>query len=72
MKISSVLRLLPACFALLASPLLRAEEPAKADKYTARIETCEAILREFQDDDQLSIPAEVLRQAKALVIVNQV
>jgi lipid-binding SYLF domain-containing protein len=72
MKIVSVLRLLPACLALLASPFLRAEEPAKVDKYTARIETCEAILREFQADDQLSIPTEVLRQAKALVIVNQV
>ena len=72
MKIASVLRLLPACLALLAAPLLRAEDSGKVDKYTARIETCEAILREFQDDNQLAIPAEVLRQSKALVIVNQV
>lgn len=72
MKIASVLRLLPAWFALLAAPLLRAEEPAKTDKLTGRVETCEAILREFQADPQLAIPAEILRQSKALVIVNQV
>ncbi len=72
MKIASVLRLLPAWLALLAAPLLRAEEPEKADKLTGRVETCEAILREFQADPQLAIPAEILRQSKALVVVNQV
>ncbi len=66
----SLLRLLPACLALLAAPFARAE--ADTDKMTARVETCEAILREFQADPQLAIPSEVLRQAKALVIVNQV
>jgi len=72
MKIASVLRLLPAWLALLAAPLLRAEEPEKTDKLTGRVETCEAILREFQADPQLAIPAEILRQSKALAIVNQV
>lgn len=72
MKISSALRLLPACLALLAAPFLRADDQAKTDKLTARVETCEAILREFQADPQLAIAPEVLRQAKALVIVNQV
>lgn len=72
MKITSALRFLPACLALLAAPLLRAEDEPKTDKFTARIETCEAILREFQADDQIAIAPEVLRQAKALVIVNQV
>lgn len=66
------LRLLPACLALFATPLLRADDEAKIDKLTARVETCEAILREFQADPQLAIAPEVLRQSKALVIVNQV
>ena len=72
MKIASALRLLPACLALLAAPLLRADDSGKTDKYTGRVETCEAILREFQADPQLAIPGEVLRQSQALVIVNQV
>jgi lipid-binding SYLF domain-containing protein len=54
---------------LLSSVSLRA---AEGDKYLARIETCEAILREFQADPQLAIPGQVLRQAQAVVIVNQV
>jgi lipid-binding SYLF domain-containing protein len=57
--------------ALLCAPLLHAQNAA-SDRLTARIETCEAILREFQEDPQLAIPAEVLRQARAIVIVNQV
>jgi lipid-binding SYLF domain-containing protein len=57
--------------ALLCAPLLHAQNTA-SDRLTARIETCEAILREFQEDPQLAIPAEVLRQARAVVIVNQV
>lgn len=73
MKLAAVLRLLSTCLALLAAPLLHAAEPApEPDKMTARVETCEAILREFQDDPQLAIPAEILRRAQALVIVNQV
>lgn len=46
--------------------------PGTLKKFTGRIETCEAILREIQGDPQLAIPAGVLRQAKALVVVNQV
>lgn len=73
MKTTPALRFLAASLLLLVSPLLRAAEPApEPDKMTARIETCEAILREFQEDEQLAIPAEVLRRAQALVIVNQV
>ncbi len=70
MKLTAALRLLPACLALLVAPLLHAEPGS--DRMTARIETCEAILREFQADPQLAIPSEVLREAKAIVIVNQV
>ncbi len=36
-----------------------------------RIDSCEAILREFQADPDLAIPADVLHHAKAIVIVNQ-
>ena len=46
--------------------------PGSLPKFTGRIETCEAILREIQADARLAIPAGVLRQAKALVVVNQV
>ncbi|MBC8010737.1 MAG: lipid-binding SYLF domain-containing protein, partial [Burkholderiales bacterium] len=37
-----------------------------------RLATIDSILREFQSDPQLAIPAEVLREARAIVIVNQV
>lgn len=49
-----------------------AEPPPSAERLGARIATCEKILREFQADADLSIPPEVLRQARALVVVNQV
>jgi lipid-binding SYLF domain-containing protein len=55
--------------ALLAASGLRAES---GGKYLARFETCEAIIREFQDDPQIAIPPVVLKSARALVIVNQI
>ncbi len=64
-----LLGLLAACLALLAASPLHAQP---TERMTARIETTEAILREFQADPELAIPAEVLRQAQAIVIVNQV
>lgn len=42
----------------------------RADAIT-RIESCEAILREFMTDPAHAIPPSVLQQARALVIVNQ-
>lgn len=66
----SFLRLL-AIITLTIAPALHAQD-ATPDRLTARIETCEAILREFQEDPQLAIPREVLREARALVVVNQV
>ncbi|NDC75198.1 hypothetical protein EBZ70_07930 [bacterium] len=60
-----------ALFALVLGCSLQAA-PGTLKKFTGRIETCEAILREIQSDPQLAIPAGVLRQAKALVVVNQV
>jgi lipid-binding SYLF domain-containing protein len=41
------------------------------DELVKRVETCEAILREFMSDRATAIPASVLQQARALVIVNQ-
>ena len=40
-------------------------------EYVTRVETCEAILREFMGDSTTAIPAAVLQRARALVIVNQ-
>jgi len=47
-----------------SSPLTRKE-------LVTRIESCEAILREFMADPATAIPAPILQQARALVIVNQ-
>ncbi len=57
--------------ALFCAPFAGAQTDAP-DRLTARVETCEAILREFQEEPQLAIPSEVLRSARAIVIVNQV
>lgn len=47
-----------------------AQEPTRQD-YVKRIESCEAILREFMSDRETAIPPDVLRQARGLVITNQ-
>jgi lipid-binding SYLF domain-containing protein len=43
---------------------------SRADCVT-RIETCEAILQEFMSDPATAVPASILQQARAIVIVNQ-
>lgn len=45
-------------------------KPDRANLVT-RVETCEAILQEFQRDPRTAIPASVLANAKGLVIINQ-
>ncbi|MDF3059477.1 MAG: hypothetical protein K0R17_3692, partial [Rariglobus sp.] len=40
-------------------------------RFIDRVETCEAILREFQADPARAIPAEILQRAKAIVITTQ-
>ena len=55
--------------ALVAIPLLSASDERK--KLVTQIESCEAILQEFQASPATAIPPEVLRQAKGLVIVNE-
>jgi SH3 domain-containing YSC84-like protein 1 len=37
----------------------------------ARVESCEAVLQEFQREPRIAVPASVLAKAKAIVIVNQ-
>lgn len=55
--------------ALVAVPLVTAENDRK--KLVTQIQSCEAILQEFQADPATAIPVEVLQKAKALVIVNE-
>ncbi len=60
-----VLGLLTAACAL-AAP----REPSRED-YVTRIESCEAILREFMADPETAIAPEVLKRARGIVITNQ-
>ncbi len=55
--------------ALVAIPLAVHADERK--KLVTQLESCEAIFQEFQADPTTAIPAEVLRSAKALVIVNE-
>ncbi len=61
--------LLLSLVALLSPALLRAA-PTRAD-LVARVETCEAILQEFQQNRDLAIPPTVWQRAKAIIILNQ-
>ncbi|HLP06897.1 MAG TPA: lipid-binding SYLF domain-containing protein [Opitutaceae bacterium] len=55
--------------ALVAIPLALHADDRK--KLVTQLGSCEAIFQEFQADPATAIPAEVLRGAKALVIVNE-
>ena len=44
--------------------------PTRAD-YIARIESCEAVLQEFQSRSALAIPPQIWARAKAVLILNQ-
>jgi lipid-binding SYLF domain-containing protein len=55
--------------ALVAIPLVTAGDDHKT--LVTQIQSCEAILQEFQADPATAIPAQVLQQAKAIVIVNE-
>jgi len=59
------LALITAC----GAPVLRAANGH--DEYVKHIETCEAILQEFQDDPAYAIPPQVLQRARGIVIMNQ-
>ena len=62
------LLLLP-LLALLAAVSARAQ-PARSE-LVARVESCEAILQEFQSRRHLAIPPAVWQRAKAIVVLNQ-
>jgi lipid-binding SYLF domain-containing protein len=51
--------------------LFAATAEEKRRDYVTRVETCEAIIQEFMMRPETAIPASVLRQARAIVIVNQ-
>ena len=55
--------------ALFGAALVRAET-TRAD-LVARVESCEAIFQEFQNRPETAIPARVLQNAKAIIILNQ-
>jgi len=61
--------LLLSIVALFGAAAVRAET-TRADLVT-RVETCEALLQEFQSRADTAIPAGVLHSAKAIIIVNQ-
>lgn len=57
---------------LSAAAAFGAERPLTRAEYVNRVETCEAILREFMMNPATAIPRDVLTRARGLVIVNQV
>ncbi|HTJ78390.1 MAG TPA: lipid-binding SYLF domain-containing protein [Rariglobus sp.] len=65
-------KLLCLLLGLMAAATLRADANADSGTFVKRVETCEAILREFQESPATAVPAEVLRGAKAIVITNQI
>jgi lipid-binding SYLF domain-containing protein len=65
-----VISLVFSLFALVATA--RAVDPEVRKELVTRVESCEAILQEFQRRPETAIPKEVLAKARALIIVNQV
>jgi len=58
------------CVAALAAALPVRAQPARAD-VVSRLNTCEAILQDFQASTKTAIPADLLRRARGIIIVNQ-
>ena len=65
------LPLLITCLFAFLALTASADDAKKRKDYVTRVESCEAILREFQANPKTAIPAEVLQKAQAIVIVNQ-
>jgi SH3 domain-containing YSC84-like protein 1 len=57
--------------ALLSAVSVRAAGKSARDVLVEHVETCEAILQEFQNRPETAIPASVLQKARGLIIVNQ-
>jgi lipid-binding SYLF domain-containing protein len=61
-----------AALAVATLPLRAATPEVKRTTLVERLDTCEAILQDMQSSTKTAIPAEVLRRAQGIVIVNQV
>jgi lipid-binding SYLF domain-containing protein len=48
-----------------------AQPAATRADMVVKVDSCEAIIREFQANPQIAIPKQVLRQAKGILITNQ-
>lgn len=51
---------------------LTAQAAVKRTTLVERLDTCEAILQDLQSSTKTAIPADILRRARGIVIVNQV
>jgi lipid-binding SYLF domain-containing protein len=71
MKTSFLTAALIGLATLIAPSALLAQRPLERKDCIVRIESCEAILREFQADPTTAIPSDVLAGARAIVITNQ-
>lgn len=58
--------------AALAVGLTAHAAAVKRSTLVERLDTCEAILQDLQSSTKTAIPAQVLRQAQGIVIINQV
>lgn len=65
-----VISLILSLFALVST--VRAVDPEVRKDLVTRVESCEAILQEFQRRPETAIPRDVLAKARAIIIVNQV
>jgi lipid-binding SYLF domain-containing protein len=67
-------KFLPVIFSavLLAVALPAHAANVKRSTLVERLDTCEAILQDLQSSTKTAIPADVLRRARGIVIVNQV
>jgi SH3 domain-containing YSC84-like protein 1 len=64
-------KILSLLIVLAAALVVRADSDDDRYRFIDRVETCEAILREFQADPARAIPEQVLHNAKAIVITTQ-
>ena len=65
---------LPALLVALVIGLFASAEAQAADTradMVVKVESCEAIIREFQANPQIAIPKQVLQKAKGILITNQ-
>src|SRR5688572_30895389 len=64
-------KLLSLSLVLLSAVSLCAAGKSARQVLVEHVETCEAILQEFQNRPETAIPREVLQKARGLIIVNQ-